>query len=155
MVEAVGLVGLSLTCFHGCIQALTVLSKAKHYSRDTSDVRLQIELATHGLFTWAEEAGLTQEPPTLLISANKAVLIPAVLGQLETLLSDLKQMRERYGLRLQPTSEEVESLNDDDSVLSKLGPKQHEYTIRAEEAVFRKRKTPWKRLRWISIDDKS
>ena len=152
--DVLSVVGFSLTCFHGCVKGLTILSKANHYNQDVSNVRLQIELAQHSLFTWAEEAGLTQEPPTLLISTNNAAFVPEILGQLETLLLDLNQLKERYGLRLQLTSENVEALDDEDSTLSKLGPKQREYASRADVAIFRKRKDPWKRLRWVTLDDK-
>jgi hypothetical protein len=75
----------------------------------------------------AEEAGLTQEPATLLISTNKAAFVPEILGQLETLLLDLNRLKERDGLRLQPTSEGVEALDVEDSTLSKLDIIGHEY----------------------------
>ena len=97
MPDVVSIVSLSLTCFHGCVKGLIVLGKAKHYNRDVTDVRIQTELTLHSLITWAEEAGLTQDPPTLLMSANHAALVPEILGQLETLLLDLNQMRHRYG----------------------------------------------------------
>jgi hypothetical protein len=113
MPDVVSLVALSLTCFHGCVKGLIVISKAKHYNRDVLDVRLQIELTLHSLTTWAGEARLLQEPPTLLMSANNAVLVPQILGQLETLLLDLNQLKQRYGLYLQPTSEDVEALYDE------------------------------------------
>ncbi len=154
MADPVGVVALSLTCLHGCVKGLVVLSKAKHYNRDVSDVRLQTELTLHSLFTWAEEAGLTQEPPTLLMSANKAALVPKILGQLETLLLDLKQLEQRYELYLQPTSDDVETLHEDDSTLGQMGPQQQQCTKRADVAIFRKRKEPWKRLRWVTLDDK-
>jgi hypothetical protein len=154
MTDVVGLVSSSLTCLHGCVKGLIVLSKAKHYTRDVSDVRLQTELTLHSLFSWAEEAGLTQDPPTLQISANNAALVPGILGQLEVLLLDLNQLRQRYGLYLQPTPEIIEALYDEESTLGNMGPQQKKYTSRADIAIFRKRKEPWKRLRWVTLDDK-
>lgn len=153
--DIVGVVALSLTCLHGCIKGLTILSKASHYDRDVSNIRLQIELEQYLLFTWAEAAGLTQEPPTLLMSANNAALVPEILGQLESLLSDLNQLKERYGLDLKFISGDVEALDDhDNSTLSKLGPKPQESVRRANVTIFHKRKSPWKMLRWISLDEK-
>lgn len=146
MGDAVGLVALSLTCLNCCVKGLVVLSKAKHYNRDISDIRLRTELMLHSLSTWAEAAGLMQEPPTLLMSANDAALVPNILGQVETLLLDLRQLKQRYGLYLEPTSESVEALYDDGITLAGTGPQQHEYAKRAV-AFFRKRKEPWKRLR--------
>lgn len=49
--DALGIVALSLTCLRGCVNGLTVLSKARHYTQDVSNVRLQIELSLQSLFT--------------------------------------------------------------------------------------------------------
>ena len=152
--DIIGAVALSLTCLHGCVKGLTILSKAIHYDRDVSNVRLQIELEQHLLFTWAEAAGLTQEPPTLLMSANDAAFVPKILGQLEDLLSDLNQLEKRHGLNLKSISENFETLDDENSTLSKLGPRPQECVRRANEAIFYKRKSPWKKLRWVTLDEK-
>ena len=153
--EILGIVALSLTCLHGCVKGLAILSKAVHYDGDVSNVRLRIELEQHSLFTWAEAAGLTQEPPTLLMSANDAPFVPKILGQLEKLLSDLNQLKIRHGLNLRSVSEIFETLDDDEnSTLSKLGPKPRECVRRATEAIFYKRKSPWKKLRWVTLDEK-
>ena len=152
--DAVGIAALSLTCFIGCFKGLLVISKARHFTRDVSDVRLQIELSLQSLFTWAEEAGLTHEPPSLLVSASHAMLVLDILRQISQLVLDLNHLKEKYGLHLSSYSGDVESLDDEDSTLSKLGLKQQEYTTRADIAVFRKRKEPWKRLQWVTLDDK-
>ena len=152
MADIVGLVALSLSCLNGCVKGLIILSKARHYNRDISDIRLRTELTLHSLTTWAEEAGLMEDPPRLLVSANDAPLVPKILGQLETLLLDLRQLQQRYGLYLEPTSETVEALHDDDTTFTDRRPQQHEYTKRAV-AIFRRRKEPWKRLRWVTLDD--
>ena len=152
--DALGIVALSLTGLRGCFKGLTVLSKARHYTRDISNVRLQIELSLQSLFTWAEDAGLTQEPPTLLVSARHATLVVNILGQLDCLLQDLSHLKETYGLDLSLEPGNVDALDDEDSTLSKLGLKQREYTRRADIAIFRQRKEPWKRLRWVTLDDR-
>ena len=152
MADAVGLVALSLTCLNGCVKGLVVLSKAKHYNRDISDVRLRIELTLHSLTTWAEEAGLIQESPTLLMNAINAALVPKILGQLEILLLDLRHLEQRYGLCLEPSSENLEALYDNDTTPDATNPQQREYIKRAV-AIFCKRKEPWKRLRWVTLDD--
>lgn len=148
MPDVVGVVALSLTCFHGCVKGLVVLSKAKYYNRDVLDVKLRTELTLQALTTWADEAGLTQEPPTLFMSADNATLVPGILGQLETLLSDLVRIRIKYGLELQPTDEDMEVFGDTDAMQR---PKS---TKLADAAIFRMRKEPWKRLKWITLDDK-
>jgi hypothetical protein len=154
MVDIVSIVALSLTCFHGCVKGLVVLSKAKHYNRDVSDVRIQMELLLHSLTTWAQEAGLTQNPPTLLISANNAALVPGILSQLETLLSDINELRQRYGVYLQPTDEDVDSVDDDGSILLSNDSQRRRWTGKIDIAVFLRRKEPWKRLKWVTLDDK-
>ena len=153
MADPVSLVVLSLSCLNGCVKGLIVLSKAKHHNRDISNIRLRTELTLHSLTTWAEEAGLMQEPPTLSISANNAALVPKILGRLETLLLDLRQLEQRHGLYLEPNLENVEALHDNDVILAETGPQQYGYTKRAV-AIFRKRKEPWRRLRWVTLDDK-
>ena len=152
--DVLGVAALSLTFLHGCVKGLTVLSKARHYDRDVSNVRLQIELSVQSLFTWAEEAGLTQEPPTLLVSARYVALVVNILSQLERLLQDLDHLKGTYGLHLSLSAGNVDALNDEDSTLSKLGVRQREYMTRADIAIFRKRKEPWRRLRWVTLDDK-
>ncbi|KAL9633190.1 MAG: hypothetical protein Q9164_004850 [Protoblastenia rupestris] len=153
MADAVGLIALSLTCLSGCVKGLVVLSRAKFYNRDISDTRLRAELTLHSLTTWAEEAGLMQEPPTLSMSTINAALVPKILGQLEMLLLDLRQLEQRYGLRLEPTSENLEALYDDDTTRDATNPQQYEYINKAV-AIFCKRKEPWKRLKWVTLDDK-
>ena len=153
MADAVGLVALSLACMNGCVKGLVVLSKARSYNHDISDIRLRIELTLHSLTTWAEEAGLIQEPPALLMNPINAALVPKILGQLEVLLLDLRQLEQRYGLRLEPTSENLEALYGDDATPDATNPQQHEYIKRAV-AIFCKRNETWKRLQWITLDDK-
>ncbi|OAL51549.1 hypothetical protein IQ07DRAFT_384331 [Pyrenochaeta sp. DS3sAY3a] len=154
MVDVVSIVALSLTCFNGCIKGLVILSKAKHYNRDVSDVRIQLELLLHSLTTWAQEAGLTQNPPTLLISANNAALVPGILGQLEALLSDINELRQKYGVYLQPTDEDFDSIDGDGSILLSNDSQRRKWTGKIDMAVFLRRKEPWKRLKWVTLDDK-
>lgn len=154
MADVVSIVALSLTCFHGCVKGLVVLSKAKHYNRDVSEVRIQTELLLHSLTTWAQEAGLTQNPPTLMISANNAALVPGILGQLETLLSDINVLRQKYGIYLQPTDEDVDSVDDEGSILLSNDSQRRKWTGKIDVAVFLRRKEPWKRLKWVTLDDK-
>ena len=148
MVESVGLVAFSLSCLSGCVKGLIILSKAKHYKRDVSEIQLRFELTQHCLITWAEEAGLMQEPLTLLMNANDVALLSKILAQVETLLLDLRQLKQRYGLH----SENIEVLYDTEINLAETGSQQHEYTKRAI-AIFRKRREPWKRLKWMILND--
>ena len=153
-VDVVSVVALSLTCFHGCVKGLVVLGKAKHFARDVSDVQFQTELMLHSLTVWAREAGLTKEPPLLLVGANDLNLVPKILGQLETLFSDIGGLDARYGIRLQATDEDVDVGNDNAESVLDVDTHQGNSTERIDVAVFRKRKQPWKRLRWITFDDK-
>jgi Prion-inhibition and propagation len=113
--DIVGVVALSLTGLHASVKGLTIISKANHYDRDVSNIRLQIELEQHSLFTWAEAVGLTQDPPTLQMSANDAAYVPEILQRLDGLLDNLDQLKKLYGLELRPTSADVEALDDESS----------------------------------------
>jgi hypothetical protein len=154
MPDPVGLLGLSLTCLAGCVKGLTVLGRAKHYTRDVTDLRLQVDLVLNSLFTWAKQAGLTDDPPSLLVNVDDAELVPKILGQLGALLLDLDRLKQRYGLYLQPTSENVEELDQDNPVAIQLGPQARRCTESAIVNIFRQKKEPWKRLRWVTMDDK-
>jgi Prion-inhibition and propagation len=88
------------------------------------------------------------------MNATNAAFVPEILRQVECILCDFQQHKKKYGLGIRPTSLEVEALNGDVSTLSKLGPRPGASIMRADEFIFKKRKTPWKRLKWISLDDK-
>jgi hypothetical protein len=154
MPDVVRVVASSLTFYNGCVKGFELLRKARHYKADLSSVRLQIEIAQHALFTWAEEAGITQDNPVLLIAADKAPLVPKILAQLSTLLTDLQQLKRRYGLELETTSENIETVETADLFPSGRSKNHEEYTSKTDIAVPRAKASPWKRLRWLSVDDK-
>lgn len=56
-------------------------------------------------------------------------------------------------LYLQSTTEDVEALYDEDSALGQTD-RQRGRTEKAYITIFRKRKEPWKRLRWVTLDDR-
>ncbi|EXJ89005.1 hypothetical protein A1O3_02069 [Capronia epimyces CBS 606.96] len=152
--DVVSIVSFSITCFQGCVKGLVILSKAKHYNEDVSAVQFQTQLILHSLMTWAKEAGLTQEPPTLEVSANHAPRVPEILGQLKRLFSDINELKRRYGINLQRTDEDVDVVDDDVAAsLLDADVQEGERTERIDVTVFRKRKQPWKRLRWVTLDD--
>ncbi|KAF2221661.1 prion-inhibition and propagation-domain-containing protein [Elsinoe ampelina] len=151
--DVFSIVALSLTCLHGCVKGLVILGKARHYQRDVSDINFQTSLALHLLTTWAQEAGLTEDPPTLLVSAKNASLVPGILAQLETLLTDLSELKLRYGIDLQATDDTVEQIDQDSLIEPRSSEPERKWSERLDVSVFLKRTQPWKRLKWVTLDE--
>lgn len=147
------LVGFSAALFHACIQGLIILSKARSFGRDISGIRLMIELEQHKLYTWAEEVGLLQESPALLVSAQRAHLVPKILEHLRELFSDLERLKSDYGLHLQETAEEIFELDESESAFERLGIAESDHSRPIQMKVFKERKKPWKMLKWVAFDE--
>ena len=151
--DVVGVIALSLTCFHGCVQGLTILSKARHYTNDTSCISLQIELVQHSLQTWAENASLSNQPPQLFVSADKAQLVLKVLRRLQALSADLEVLKKKYGLILKPAGEDAD-LFPERALPVAQGRKQRRFTNKAEGVIPGTKARAWTKLRWVAVDDK-
>jgi hypothetical protein len=148
-----GIVTCSIQFLQGCIQGFLILSRARSYGRDVSGVRLMIELEQHKLCVWAEKAGLLAKDPKLQVGLQHAKFVPKVLGELQNLLCDVHKLRIEYGLDLEVTSEEIADLKIHESAFSKLGLG-HKRRFETEEAeVFRRRRGPWHKLKWVTIDE--
>ena len=57
--------------------------------------------------------------------------MPKILGQLETLLIDLRQREQRYGIQLEATTENVEGLDDSDAILTTTAIRSLQETARS------------------------
>jgi hypothetical protein len=145
---AAGVAGL-LTLTFSCITALTLLSKARSFTRDVTGVRLMIELERHRLQTFAEEAGIFES--RLLIQERDQPLAGAILCHLKELLSDVEKLKAKYHLELHETSEEIRDLDDENSTLARLAPEQRKRL----SAIFKRRTHPWKIFKWLAVDDRN
>ena len=146
-----GLLTLSISCLQGCIKGYTLLCRAKSYGRDVAGVRLMIELERHKLQTWAEEAGLFDQPPRLLVRRPDAQFVKDILAHLEETLLDVHKLKAKYGLDIVETGEEIRDLDEDDSIVSQLAPRQH---VRLSE-LFQSKTRPWRKLTWITVDERN
>lgn len=152
--DAIGIVALSLTCFNGCVQGLSLLSKAKHYTKDVSFASLQIEIAQHSLQSWGRLAGLAEQPPRLLVSIDRAELVLKVLKQLQAITADLTVLDKRYGLKLKLTDEDWEQPTSSATQITTSGREQREFSVQAEKTISKSKAGPWKKLRWVTLDDR-
>ena len=150
----VALVGFAAGFLESCIKGLLILSKARSYGRDVSGINLMIELELHKLHAWGVEVGLSQEPPTLLVEAQHALVVPKVLKHLHDLVSDLKKMRSEFGLQLEETKEHFTGLNDNESAFERLGIEANDGCENVLSKIFRKKSQPWRVLKWITFDEK-
>ena len=141
MAEISAALGIAITAFQGCVQALVLISQARGTPQDLEDAQLRTELLLNSLVTWAKAVGLTDDPPTLQMSLRDAQYVPRILKRLESLFSDLNELKRKYKLVIKSTGEEFESIDD--------GPAWMQYV---NLSGYLKRTQPWKRLKWISID---
>jgi hypothetical protein len=150
----VALVGFAAGFLESCIKGLLILSKARSYGRDISGINLMIELELHKLHAWGVEVGLSREPPTLLVDAQHALVVPKVLTHLHDLISDLNKMRSEFGLQLEETKEHFTRLNDNESAFERLGIEANDGCENVLSKIFRKKTQPWRVLKWITFDEK-
>ncbi|KAI6824852.1 hypothetical protein KC340_g4768 [Hortaea werneckii] len=141
MAEISAALGIAITAFQGCVQALVLISQARGTPQDLEDAQLRTELLLNSLVTWAKAVGLTDDPPTLQMSLRDAQYVPRILKRLESLFSDLNELKRKYKVVIKSTEEEFESTDD--------GPAWMQYV---NLSGYLKRTQPWKRLKWISID---
>ncbi|KIW28630.1 uncharacterized protein PV07_08276 [Cladophialophora immunda] len=144
-----GLLTLSFACLQGCIKGFTLLRRARSHDRDVAVVSLMIELEQHKFQTWAEEAGLFEDPPDLRVNARDARFVPKILEQLQTLLLDVNGLKKRYHLDIRVGSE-ILDLNEANSAGSRLLP-QHRKSL----SEFFEHKTRWRKWTWIAFDEKN
>lgn len=148
-----GLIGFSTALFKACVKGLMILSKARGYGRDTCGMSLMIELELHKLYSWAVEVGLAQNPPSLRIGAEQAILVHKVLEHLKELVFDLEKLRTVHDLHLQEQPDQLLSLEHDDSAFGRLGLKSGEGYHKLALEIFRQRGKPWKALKWVTFDE--
>ncbi|EXJ67127.1 uncharacterized protein A1O5_09774 [Cladophialophora psammophila CBS 110553] len=145
-----GLLTLSFACLQGCIKGFTLLRRARSHERDVAGVSLMIELEQHKFLTWAEEAGLFEDPPDLRVNARDARYVPKILAQLKKLLLDVNGLRKRYHLDIKEDPEEILDL-DEDNFAGVKPPSQHRKSL---SELFHN-KTNWKKWTWIAFDEKN
>ena len=152
-----GLVSLSVTLLHGCIQGFVVLSRAKHSGNSISHVLLSLEFEQLKLSVWAARVGLTETPADLRVTGPYLSYVPKVLEQLGELLCDASRLRQRYGLKVEEIPEETIDLGRDESILKRLQmpPSFELQTSDIDTAnAYEHRPGPWKKLRWVSGDER-
>ena len=151
--SAAGLVSLSLTLFHGCIQAFQYLETAAHLGSDADIVRCKLEFEQYRLYQWAEQVGLEDRPSNRL----NWTLASNILKQLEALLTSSQEWKARYALdvvELGKNALEREVAAKDPPrktgfglLLAKLKPN---YT-QASSRILQESNTSFKKLEWAAV----
>lgn len=149
----VSLIGFSAACFECCIKGLVILSKARSYRRDVSGISLIFELELHKLYAWAVEVGLSREPPVLLVAAEYASVVSKVLDHLQSLVSDVDKLQKNHGVQLQETSEQLLILDEGSPTFERLDLETSDDCEHFLKRIFRRRKEPWRALKWVTFDE--
>ncbi|OAL38748.1 hypothetical protein AYO20_01954 [Fonsecaea nubica] len=144
-----GLLTLSFACVQGCIKGFTLLRRARSHDRDVAVVSLMIELEQHKFQTWAEEAGLFEDPPDLRVHARDARYVPKILDQLRRLLLDVNGLRKRYNLDIREGSE-ILDLDEENP----MGVRPSSQPRKSLSELFQ-HKTNWRKWTWIAFDEKN
>ncbi|KAI4217034.1 MAG: hypothetical protein LQ351_000342 [Letrouitia transgressa] len=98
-----GLISLSLTLFRGCIKAFEIFDSAAHAENAIESFRCKLELEQYMFVQWAQRAGLEDEPSKKL----NWQLIASSLKQLEALLTNTQNLKEKYSLEVRLIEEGV------------------------------------------------
>lgn len=146
-----GFLTLAISCFQGCIKGYTLICRATSFGRDISGVRLMVELERHRLQMWAEEAGLFDTPRRLLVREPDVQYVARILEHLSELLLDVTTLKAKYDLDIIETGEVIYSLEEDNSTIAEVAPQQR----RRISDIFKSRTSPWKKLKWITVDEKN
>ena len=91
-----GVISISFTLFRGCIYAFDLVSSAQNIGSEGDKVHCMLEWEQYRFIQWAERAGLQGSA-----EADKRLnwaMIAHILKQLDSLLTDANQLRERYNL---------------------------------------------------------
>lgn len=149
----VGLIGFSAACFENIVKGLILLSKARNYSRDVSDISLKTEIALRKLQKWDEEVRLSEQPLRTSIRQQDIDIVDKVLKRLEELVSNLDKIEENYNLKLEETKESLDSLSEQDNAVTERGVRTNDGYQKFIVRVFKRRAKPWKVLKWVTFDE--
>src|SRR5262245_52327466 len=92
-----GLVGLSFTLLHGCVEGFKLILEAKNLGKDASYLICALCLEENRLVLWARRSGLSRGH---LDERLNETLIHQTLGNIHNLLCDTSRLKRDYGLDL-------------------------------------------------------
>lgn len=147
----VGFVSLGVMLLQGCVKGFVLLSTAQNFGADADMIRCEIEFEQYRLFRWAEKVGLNGTSPNQNLNWE---VINGLLKTLETLMTSTAKFKDKYGLDLVATNEEISSENLET-------PKKGWWRILAgvksdvlgdTARKLQKETRIWKRLKWAAIE---
>ncbi|KAL8990643.1 MAG: hypothetical protein Q9169_008074, partial [Polycauliona sp. 2 TL-2023] len=151
-----GAVSLAFQLFAGCIKGFLLLSTAHNFGKNSSTLLCMLNLQEIKLTEWARRAGLLSGHHTLDKRLN-AVVVQAVLSQLNSLLLDTERLKARYKLALDPAPPSVSALNQSEDtsgggILDVAISNETRRDIMFQAGLIQERHSFFKRMRWAAID---
>ena len=151
--SAAGLISLSLTLFKGCIQAFQFAQTAARLGGDADILRCKLEWEQYRLYQWAERVGLEDRPHKNL----NWPLATNLLKQMETLLTDSKELKEKYHIDSVDLSRKASDPQGSATVPSRkagfgvlLARIRPSYT-QPSSRIIQESNAPLKKLEWAAI----
>ncbi|KAL8901346.1 MAG: hypothetical protein Q9207_005241 [Kuettlingeria erythrocarpa] len=151
-----GAVSLAFQLFAGCIKGFVLLSTAQNLGKDGTTLLCMLNLQEIRLTEWARRAGLLSVSHELDKRLN-AVVVQAVLKELENLLLDTEKLRSRYTLGLKAVSLSTETTSPPKlpplgGVLDVAISDETRRDIMFKAGLIKDRSNYAGRLRWAAID---
>ncbi|KAI4128892.1 MAG: hypothetical protein LQ347_004004 [Umbilicaria vellea] len=150
-----GVVSISCTLFRGCIYAFDLVSSAQNIGSEGDKIHCMLEWEQYGFLQWAECVGLQGS-----IEADQRLnwpLIAEMLRQLERLLTDAKQLKERYNLSVIKsgnTKDEgtISPTPQSQGLLNRLVSCTRPDLQKPRAQILKDHKSAIKKLRWVAVD---
>lgn len=150
-----GVVSISFTLFRGCIYAFDLVSSAQNIGSEGDKIHCMLEWEQYRFFQWAERVGLQGS-----IEADQRLnwpLIADILRQLERLLTDTKQLKERYNLSvINSDSAKGEGtacpIPQRQGLLNRLLSRTRPDVQSTRAQILKDHNGPIKKLRWAALD---
>ncbi len=151
-----GAVSLAFQLFAGCIKGFVLLSTAHNLGKDGSTLLCMLNLQEIRLTEWARRAGLLSVSHELDKRLN-AVVVQAVLKELENLLLDTEKLKNRYKLGLKAILMSTETTSRPElpavgGVLDVAISDETRRDILFKAGLIQDRNSLAGRLRWAAVD---
>ena len=150
-----GLIALSATLFHGCVQGITFISAARHMEGDANRIACALDYEEYRLMQWGDRVGIYP-------GGNRNQLLnwgitKEILEQSHELLTDSKVLKERYNLEYVDdiTSSSISmamKAGAGRKGIGRLWSHASPNLKRSRAEIIQKQAGPLKKLRWVAID---
>ena len=153
-----GVISLSTTLFHGCVQGVELVIAAQRIGNDADRIQSMLDWEQCRLLQWGDRTGLNGLVQNRTLNWG---LINDFLRQLQGLLTDAKVLRDRYGLTYVETntgstvsraSTAVELIPEKKGGIGRLWSYVKPDVRNARARIISEKAGAVKRLRWVALD---